>query len=135
MKCWISLLMGVCSLSVLMARPAICPMRVLSAVRHTTALQDPSGQLVPKKARFCSNGPQETSTRAHKTEQRWVGVIIFHSLKLMVGCMRRSFVLTLQLVISCVFHAELGPLCYLPAAIPLRRSWGFAHFFKNLGFG
>lgn len=67
MKCWISLLMGVCSLSVLIARPAICPMSVLSAVRHTTAVQDPSGQLVPKKAKFCHKKTQKTHKKPQET--------------------------------------------------------------------
>mmetsp|Transcript_20929 Transcript_20929/g.39145 ORF Transcript_20929/g.39145 Transcript_20929/m.39145 type:complete len:244 (-) Transcript_20929:405-1136(-) len=52
MKFSISLLMGVCSLEVCMARAAMRPMTVLSPVAMTTPLQEPSGTWVPKKQRF-----------------------------------------------------------------------------------
>ena len=52
MKWWISLLIGVCSLSVDRASWAILPMTVSSAILTTTPTHDPSGTCVPKKQRL-----------------------------------------------------------------------------------
>merc|ERR1719181_2535521 len=57
MKWWISLLIGVCSASVLKANCAILPITVSSAIFTTTPTHEPSGTCVPKKQRFAvSNG-------------------------------------------------------------------------------